>query len=155
MQVETTIQRMLDNFPMLFSNRQECYDHLFCVIGNGYRWWHGQLVKDDPFYYEPSVRKVLLQFNDDDYKRKVPRAKQTDENIRKKQKRDAEVLAWLEERKKHGATPDTSEKWYPLYREARIYHVPRNAKPDWKRAAEECKAMLIHDGVWKEYEEAE
>lgn len=151
MQVETTIQRMFDDFPMLFSTRQECYDHLFCVIGNGYRWWHGQLVHEDPFYYEPSsLRKELLKCNDDDYKRKVHRARQSDENIRMKQERDSKVLAWMEEKRKKGANPEISSKWYPLCAYSKIYHVPRNVKPDWKRAVEECRQMLIADGVWKE-----
>lgn len=45
MTVETTIQQMFDEYPDRFSTRQECYDFLFCAIGNGYEWRRGQIVR--------------------------------------------------------------------------------------------------------------
>jgi hypothetical protein len=42
--VELTIQEMFDNYPTLFKERADCLNHLFCVIGNGYKWVNGELV---------------------------------------------------------------------------------------------------------------
>ena len=154
MQVETTIQRMFDNFPMLFSTRQECYDHLFCVIGNGYRWWHGQLVDERPFVCDKKEREALLEMNDRDYCREVPRAEQSEENARKKQERDRQTMDFLLRRKAEGANPFISPKWYPLSRKySALFNVPEDVKPDWAAAVGECKRMLIADGVWKEQQE--
>ena len=44
MNVELTIQEMFDNFLGLFKERDDCLNHLFCTIGNGYQWLNGELV---------------------------------------------------------------------------------------------------------------
>lgn len=44
MNVELTIQNMFDNYPTLFKERSDCLNHLFCTIGNGYKWVDGELV---------------------------------------------------------------------------------------------------------------
>ena len=44
MNVELTIQDMFDNYPGIFKERSDCLNHLFCVIGNGYDWYKGELV---------------------------------------------------------------------------------------------------------------
>ena len=59
MTVETTIQWMFDNYPDLFATRKECYNHLFCVIGNGYEWKRGQIVRCDE-YDKPIMQALAL-----------------------------------------------------------------------------------------------
>lgn len=44
MNVELTIQDCFDNYPGLFKERADVLNHLFCVIGNGYKWIDGELV---------------------------------------------------------------------------------------------------------------
>ena len=69
MTVETTVQEMFDRYPLMYSTREECFDHLFCTIGNGYEWKRGQLVyrdSGDPDYDEKYEQKL----NEDDYVRK-------------------------------------------------------------------------------------
>ena len=40
------------------------------------------------------------------------------------------------------------QKWYPLSKEhSYLYNYPDDIKPDWKALLEECKQMLIDDGV--------
>ena len=46
MKLEETIQKMYDFYPSLFTERWQCLNHLFCVIGNGYRWENGELIGD-------------------------------------------------------------------------------------------------------------
>ena len=50
MNVELTIQSMFDYYPTLFKERADCLDHLFVVIGNGYKWKNGELVSSDDKY---------------------------------------------------------------------------------------------------------
>ena len=39
-------------------------------------------------------------------------------------------------------------KWYPLSKKySYLYNYPDNIKPDWKALIEECKQMLIDDGI--------
>jgi len=151
MQVETTLQQMYDFCPELFATREECYDHLFCVIGNGYRWWHGQLVNERPFVCSKREREELLEMNDRDYDREVPRAEQTEENVQKKQEMDEIRMNFLLKKKAEGANPDILQKWYPLSRKySALFNVPKDVKPDWAAAVEECKRMLERDGIdWK------
>jgi len=154
MQVETTLQQMYDLYPDLFATREDCYDHLFCVIGNGYRWWHGQLVNEHPWVCSKREREVLLELNDRDYDREVPHAEQSEENARKKQEMDERMMDFLLKKKAEGANPFIGPKWYPLSkRYSALFHVPKDVKPDWAAAVEECKRMLERDGIdWKNAE---
>lgn len=130
MTVETTIQWMFDNYPDLFPDRQKCYDHLFCTIGNGYEWRRGQLVR----YDEEDNPKAEEQ----DYLSYPPMAVQSEENVRKYMER-MELF-------KDGGLPK-SPRWYPLCEYSKINNVPEDVKPDWKAAVEECKEMLMKDGI--------
>ena len=44
MNVELTMQAMFDLYPTLFKERADCLNHLFCTIGNGFKWVNGELV---------------------------------------------------------------------------------------------------------------
>lgn len=140
MTVETTIQEMFDHYPLLYSTRKECLDHLFCTIGNGYEWKWGQLIYDDG----NSLRDKDM--HDADYAKPFhAKAHQSIKNIKARQKRNAVF-------EKAGITKsDDEHHWYPLSKEfSYLFHVPRNAKQDWKDAAEECKKMLEEDGIdWR------
>ena len=150
MQLETTIQQMFDSYPSLYATRQECYNHLFCVIGNGYDWLHGQLVpSEDACSDDPNVAFM----HDSDYARVVPRAMQSEENVRKKRDDDRNMwnaLRWSkleDEGEDIGEYPEDVE-WYPVsQRYSYVLNFPEDIKPDWRQAIEECKAMLIRDGV--------
>lgn len=67
MTLKNTVRNMIIAYPTLFRNALEAYNHLFCVIGNGYEWKNGQLVDTG----ERKMNRVL------DYKETVS------ENIRK------------------------------------------------------------------------
>ena len=150
MQVETTIQQMFDEHPSLFATREECYNQLFCVIGNGYDWLHGQLVPSgDAYSNDPNVAFM----HDADYARVVPRAAQSEKNIRKKRKEDRSMwntFRWfrLQDKGKDIGMYSEATEWYPVCeRYSYVLNSPENIKPDWRAAIEECKAMLIRDGV--------
>lgn len=127
---------MFDNYPDLFATRKECYNHLFCVIGNGCVWKRGQVVRCDG-YDKPE--KLVIQEEHDDYASAclVPLAKQTEENVKK---HDAE----MEILRRAGVKEPF---WYPLSEYSLINRVPEDVKPDWKAAVEECRRMLKEDGI--------
>ena len=148
MTVETTVQEMFDRYPLMYSTREECFDHLFCTIGNGYEWKWGQLVYRDrgsPGYDEEYERRL----NEDDYVRKRRgRARQSKKNIEAKRKHDslfvrAGILKSVD-----------AHSWYPLSRRySRLFTIPDDVKDDWKAAVEECKRMLEKDGIdWQSAE---
>ena len=45
MNVQDTVKRMLMICPSTSINAIDVYDHLFCTIGNGFRWEDGELVE--------------------------------------------------------------------------------------------------------------
>jgi len=45
MNVENTVRTTLLEYPRIFRNSLDVYNHLFCVIGNGYEWINGELVE--------------------------------------------------------------------------------------------------------------
>lgn len=45
MNVRDTVRRMLLLYPGVTLNALDAYDHMFCVIGNGYEWKDGELVE--------------------------------------------------------------------------------------------------------------
>lgn len=148
MTVETTLQDMYNNYPTLFSNRQECYNHLFCTNGNGYVWKWGQIVED--VYGLKDMEEIHV----DDYKNpKTREAKQTEENIKMKQDMDRDIHNCLRDCDIEDGHEDPGEynpnkhHWYPLCKYALILNIPDDIKPDWKRAVDECIELLKKDGI--------
>ena len=125
---------MADFYPSIFPTRKHCLNHLFCTIGNGYRWVKGELVEDDDKKYN---RYRLVK--------PVRKAEFEDE-------RDWWVRYRFEQ-EMHEETgkrinPDYFFEWSQPSREySYIYHFPKNIRPDWKALLEECRQMLKEDGV--------
>ncbi len=134
MRAEDTLQFMADFYPSIFPTRKHCLNHLFCTIGNGYRWVKGELVEDDDKKYN---RYRLVK--------PVRKAEFEDE-------RDWWVRYRFEQ-EMHEETgkrinPDYFFEWSQPSREySYIYHFPKNIRPDWKALLEECRQMLKEDGV--------
>lgn len=135
MTVETTIQRMFDRYPDLFSDRKECLNHLFCVIGNGYKWKRGQIVECGA---DEEIEPFIIEAENRDYAAQAAEhtvAKQSEENIKK----------WNERKALY---PHCYKfEWYPLCEYSLINNIPDDAKPDWKAAADECRKLLEKDGI--------
>ena len=130
MRAEDTLQFMMDFQGDLFYSRQKCLDQLFCTIGNGYSWVDGELVEDS------LDTKTLLSR----WKQVTPieHAEPTKSVI--------EVGRIRESMFKRRNLDD--QKWYPLSKKySYLYNYPDNIKPDWKALIEECKQMLIDDGI--------
>ena len=135
MTVETTIQRMFDRYPDLFSTRKECYNHLFCVIGNGYEWKRGQIVECG---VDEEIEPLLIEEENRDY------AAQASEHTVAKQSKE-NIARWNDRKAMYPMAYEF--KWYPLCEFSLINEIPDDVKPDWKAAAEECKDLLRKDGT--------
>ena len=134
MRAEDTLQFMADFYPSIFPTRKHCLNHLFCTIGNGYRWVKGELVeKDDKKYNRYRLVKPVrkAEFEDERdwwvrYRFELEMHEETGKRI----------------------NPDYFFEWSQPSREySYIYHYPKNIRPDWKALLEECRQMLKEDGV--------
>lgn len=130
MRAEDTLQFMMDFQGNLFYNRQKCLDQLFCTIGNGYSWVDGELVEDSLDTKTLLSRWKLVT--------PIERAEPTKSVI--------EVGGIRESMFKRRNLDNP--KWYPLSKKySYLYNYSDNIKPDWKALIEECKQMLIDDGI--------
>ena len=130
MRAEDTLQFMMDFQGDLFYSRQKCLDQLFCTIGNGYGWVDGELVEDSLDTKTLLSRWKLVT--------PIERAEPTKSVI--------EVGGIRESMFKRRNLDNP--KWYPLSKEySYLYNYPDDIKPDWKALIEECKQMLIDDGI--------
>ncbi len=129
MRAEDTLQFMADFYPSIFPTRKHCLNHLFCTIGNGYRWVKGELVEDDDKKYNR-------------YRLVKPVRKAEFEDERDWWVRYRFELEMHEETGKR-INPDYFFEWSQPSREySYIYHFPKNIRPDWKALLEECRQML-------------
>ena len=134
MRAEDTLQFMADFYPSVFPTRKHCLNHLFCAIGNGYRWVKGELVEDDDKKYNR-------------YRLVKPVRKAEFEDERDWWVRYRFELEMHEETGKR-INPDYFFEWSQPSREySYIYHFPKNIRPDWKALLEECRQMLKEDSV--------
>ena len=130
MRAEDTLQFMMDFQSDLFYSRQKCLDHLFCTIGNGYDWVDGELIENS------RDTKVLLSRWQ--LVKPIEHAEPT-ENV-------VEIGRIQEDGWKRRGIE--FPKWYPLSKKySYLYNYPNDIKSDWKKLLEECKQMLIDDGI--------
>ena len=130
MRAEDTLQFMMDFQGSLFHSRQKCLDQLFCTIGNGYSWVDGELVEDSL-----DTKTLLSRWK---LTAPIEHAEPT-WGVSELGKMKEDIL-------KRRDIKD--QKWYPLSKEySYLYNYPDDIKPDWKALIEECKQMLINDGI--------
>ena len=60
MRAEDTLQYMADFYSELFPTRKHALNHLFCVIGNGYKWIDGELVDERTMLFDLNAAKPLV-----------------------------------------------------------------------------------------------
>lgn len=133
MRAEDTLQFMMDFQG--YHNRQECLNHLFCEIGCGYEWVDGELVEDSHNTEILLSRWQLIN--------PIDHAEPPDLVLK--------IGRIYEEFFTRAMIPEPP-KWSTLCKEySYLYNYPEDIKPDWKALLEECKQMLIDDGIEVEY----
>ena len=134
MTAESTLQWMMDFYSDLFPTRQRCLDHLFCTIGNGYEWVNGEVVCEDQLTKRYEMKEQIV------------RAKAWHEDLYKQ--REKVELELAERNPDYKPNPLYTHHWYPLCKEySFLYNYPADIKPDWLKLLNECKEMLIADGI--------
>ena len=134
MTAENTLQWMMDFYSDLFPTRQLCLDHLFCTIGNGYEWVNGELICNDYL----SQRYEM--------KENVVRAKAWHEDLYERHQKVE--LRLVKENPDYKPNSKFAHHWYPLSKEySYLYNYPPDIKPDWLSLLNECKELLIADGI--------
>lgn len=130
MRAEDTLQFMMDFYGDLYYDRQKCLDQLFCVVGNGYEWIDGELVE-----FENDTNNFLQRWK---LIRPITHAEPDEFTLQNgKIQEDRYRSNGLE-----------ISKWYPLSKKySYLFNYPDDIKPDWKALLEECKQMLIEDGI--------
>lgn len=161
MKLETMIQYMFDNFPLIFKDRRDCLDHLFCTIGNGLYWVDGQLV--DP-YVDPSIESELEcrlvggkahQYNKLSIRGEYTYINQLSVKEELRTLRERYILS-LPDNKYY--TRPRRMRWTmficgfsTLY--AYMFNFPEDIQPDWMAGIEECKALMMMDGYDPDFPE--
>lgn len=126
---------MADFYPDIFPTRKHALDHLFCVIGNGYKWINGELVYEDGKYEN---RYKLCEH--------IERAEFSNEDLWYESYKFFHELYKDEDKNK--IPYEYQWGWYPLDKKySKLYTYPEDIKPDWKSLLEECKQLLIEDGI--------
>lgn len=130
MRAEDTLQFMMDFRGDMYYSRQECLNQLFCVIGNGYEWIDGELVEGS---IETSELLSRWQLSNP-----IEHAKPT-KSWEEYGKINEEI--W----NRRGIKTD---RWYPLSKKySYLFNYPKDIKPDWMALVEECRQMLIDNGI--------
>ena len=134
--VKACLARMFRDWKTLFRTRADAIDHLFFVIGNGYEWRKGALVRKldemdampDPFANHPNetIREVYAKLRAEE---------------------DAMPV---------GPLPDDGKlrHFYPVCGYSKINTVPANVRPDWLALAREAAIMLSERSDTAENREA-
>lgn len=159
MKPERTLQRMYDEFPKLFPVRQRALNHLFCVVGNGYSWYKGEVVHNEElFIWDNEFERFVIDpnYKIDEESDIISTPPKTEEE----NKKDMEEWHMLLAKLRYRLHPETSieehykdlennfHKWYPLSKGySLIYTVPNDVTPEWKALVEECKELLRKDGI--------
>ena len=135
MRAEDTLQYMADFYPDIFPTRKHCLDHLFCVIGNGFEWVKGELVdNDDKYQKRYKLRKPI---------KKAEFWREENWYLMNEFYND---IHKLDETQK--IPMQYNFEWYPLsQRYSALFTYPEDIKDDWKTLLEECRQMLIADGI--------
>lgn len=135
------MQFMMDFYPDIFPTRKHCLNHLFCTLGNGYKWVNGELVDDDNPYQE---RYVL--------RNPIKKAEPKDEHFYNVMKEQEQVWKKLlgNDYKITNQNQKYNFDWYVNYwdiKDTELFNYPVDIKSDWLAAIEECKQLLRDDGI--------
>jgi len=146
MNVEKTIRVALLNYPSIFPNALSVYEHLFCVNGNGYKWFKGELVslegnsegiekailKEIEYEYENLLR--FKPVNDTIYRRVLEGNKdRTIENIK---------LIFDTNNRLTDFTPTPDFQFSEITEYSKILNLPSDITPDWLDAVKWMYRLL-------------
>lgn len=137
MRAEDTLQYMADFYPDFFPTRKHALDFLFCTIGTEYEWKNGELIGNSKYERRYKLRKPIkkAEFENEENWIKMHEEHKEWSNILDKKIPDKYNFQWYLDNKNS------------LYEGCNLLTAPEDIKPDWLDLVEECKQMLIADGI--------
>lgn len=149
--VKATVRRMLIQYPSLFVDKSDCYNFLFFVIGNGYEWEGGALVRiapardevgDEPRWVdETGARPEDEEFSSIPELEEFLRAGRA-YDARKRNHAVRFVLENFEDMWRFESIERFTNP-YPACSYSRIYGMPADVKPDWRDACDLASTRMI------------
>lgn len=135
MRAEETLQRIADFCGDMYPTRKHALNQLFCVIGNGYEWQDGELVDVDDSLLRNRYTLITP------IKKAVFRQEEFWNSLAENHKEVCRITG-------RRPNPRYYFSWYPLSRKySYLFDYPEDIKDDWKALIDECRQMLIEDGV--------
>lgn len=147
MKVQDTLVDCIRRYPSLYKTGGDVLHHLFCVIGNGYRWCDGELVPID-FDERAPYRDVLgIDVLPDEMLKGIPEWELQFIRERSAAQRGEEYKIAVEavERAQNWGFEDV-ETFYPETPSAPLFNLPVDITPDWFEAAEYMKEQAVNHG---------
>lgn len=166
MEFQKYLRKCLLCYPTIYTNALEVYNHLFCVIGNGYDWVDGELISTgsrcEKYDGYITVKDAVLGFleeelvvdwqNDISVTRDFAKLYTSPEEIAKYVARhnksvieDVKKIFNVDERINDFSIPKTivgEFKFYPLSTYSAICNIPDDIKPDWLNAAKKMIDLM-------------
>ena len=158
MTIKETVKENLLNYPLIFKNALDVYDHLFCTIGNGYEWKDGELVpKTKEQMVKTKAGAVIYQIKNF-FTNKVTWStvkligffKTVKKNVKKTHMLVSRVLD-VDKNIVDFSIKDDEDvfngfgqfSFYPLCSYSAICKLPDDIKPDWLEAAKKMHEIMV------------
>lgn len=151
MKVKEYLKLCLINYPSIFSNALDVYNHWFATLGNGLAWKNGEIYDED---YTSLIKdefeavKAYLDSCKNMYKFDV----ETNEDVLKKVR--LSIVENVTEKTKRILMADTlsddfsindNTTFYALSKYSLICNLPENIKYDWLKAAETFYNIMLEN----------
>lgn len=146
--VKATVRRMLIQYPSLFQDKSDCFNHLFLTLGGGYDWHKGALVDRDPKRTDEPYWADESGVPSNDWERTGSELlneavrKMRAYNARKENHQVRFVLDNFDDL--FDQHLEMFRRPYPFDKEyCNLLRMPENVKPDWRQACLETTYALI------------
>jgi len=160
MNFKDTLRSMLLKYPAIFPNALAAYDHLFCVVGNGYSWENGQLVdsSDKMISQEEAILKsidfhlVNPVFDPFSFLKDNDSLEIVKNSLQFKYKKVIEEvkMTFDIDNRMTDFTFEKLDKYFPgdkyciqISDYTKIFKLPDNIQSDWLEAAEKMYLILV------------
>lgn len=136
MNLRDTVRNALLKHPSIFENALTVYNHLFCVLGNGYEWLDGELIlgSKEPISLKEAV-KDRVKYSFEQFMTspisKLIENKRVMDKYREQLITDIDRMFNVTKFSKDFTIPEKFT-FYPTSRFSKMCCFPKNIKPDWK-----------------------
>ena len=149
MKLKTYVKHCIMQYPLIYRNALDVYNHLFYVIGNGYEWKNGTLhtygfktksklecIKAVIEEHLDDAKKRELDLSDEIYTSKLSKRDIEEFAIMRYKSELKRALSEIEivenaEKLAEDFTPQKDFKFYPICKYSKCMNIPDDIQPDW------------------------